>query len=170
MVHNISDLVKSEIVKEALHAVLQPCHLHVSWWGFLGELKRHKWILHFSCAVDFSCPSLDPFAVMLLISTPLHSVIFMDNGALWALVCVWWAEASIGFYLVHTNSDCRIKNNIAQVSILLFNDTKISAPDDKILLVNLYHEPVKQLFNCWFFFFLPSCIKLIVISWCVSIN
>jgi len=65
-------------------------------------------------------------------------------------------EASIAFYLVHTSCICRIENNIAWVSILLFNDTTVTAPDDKIFRVNLYHEPLKQLFNCYIFYFLAS--------------
>lgn len=142
MVHNVSDLVKFTI---AFKAVLWPCHLRMSWWGFLGGLKRYKWILHFLSVVDFSHPSLDSLTVVCLIGTPLHSAVFMDNGALWGIVlCLMRArEESIGFYLVHDNCHCRIKNNIAWVSILLFNDTKIAVPEDKIFLVNLYHEPVK---------------------------
>lgn len=146
----------------------------MSWWGFLGELKRYKWILHFSCVVDFSHPSLDPFTGVAY----CYTFAFCHLHGQWCIVGIRLyltrtREVSIGFYLVHTNCHCRIKNNIAWVSILLFNDTKIIAPDNKIFLVNLYHEPVKQVFSCLFIFFtflFFSCIKLIVLPQCVSIN
>lgn len=61
-------------------------------------------------------------------------------------------EALNGFYLVHThNCHCRIKTNITCLSILLFNDTEITAPDDKICLENLYH--VRQLNCCLIFLY-----------------
>lgn len=123
----------------------------MSWWGFFGELKNYKCIIYFLCVVDFSHPSWDPFTIMLLL---VHLYILLSSGTM--------GHCGQGFMfgenkrsiisLVHTNCRCRIKTNTAWVIILLFNDTKITASGDKTFLVNLYYQPVNQLFNCWVLF------------------